>query len=594
MNQNIQLDSAKSVKKWSKILESIGINATPRNAEKIEWMSEYAEYHNINAKKGLVQENTGYSNLGNLTGMGAVVSPGVNVTPGQTGAYTSLGQATGAGSGDFGQQLLPIAMKIAGQTIGLDLVGVKPSPGPVIDLMYVDFKYDDGPTNDQNYVPVVFKIATTAADTNSVNLNAMIAELNAILTANLILQTSGGLSSRVWVTLPANPTGNQGGNRAGGALSSVLSEPATKTGVLEFLGFSRIDGLPMFRAYRTTNASSMGQFYFDITANTFGTTETVKNAFETGSFASTSGSADGLIGGFATNTVLIELISALEDHIPGFVSNWNKDYGMPREQDDTTYPGIIAPSVSVKRITVGSIEVTSALKRTEIEDIKAQTGMDIVQKLESVLVNELSQTISKQIVTKVYAMGNLNRSTLPTNTSGYTMFDFDVDSYFGGGTAPAGETTQSAQRKLITKIDAASNYIATEGRVGPATFAVTNGKLAAALKTAAGFIINPIESKLNAPGQLYPLGTIGGLTIYVDPYQKYTNDVILLGRKNNPDQPGIIFIPYLMAQSVNLISEATFGPRMMLRSRYAIGELGWYPQKQYMTVKVNDTKGYLV
>ena len=593
MNQ-LQIDSPKAVKKWSRIIESIGVKINERNEEKVAWMAELAEFHNINAKKGLVQENVAYSNLGNLSGMGAVTAPTAPFAPGFTGSYTNAGQAAGAGSGDFGQQLLPISMKIAGQTIGLDLVGVKPSPGPVIDLMYVDFRYDDGPTNDQNYVPVVFKINTNANDTNGANLTAFKAELAAILVKNSIVETQGGLTQRVWVGLGNNPTGNNNGNRAAGSLSSVLSEPATKTGVLEFLGFSRIDGLPMFRAYRTSNASPAGQYYFDITANTFGNTETVVKAFEAGSgnFASTSGSNDGIVGGFTTGSVSVELISALEDHIPGFVANWYKDFGMPRQDDETVYPNVIAPNVSVKRVHVGSIEITSSLKRTEIEDIKAQTGLDIVQKLESVLVNELSQTISKQIVRKVFAMGDLNRSSLAVNANGYTIFDFDVDTFFSTN-APGGETTNSAQRKLITKMDAASNYIATEGRVGPATYAVTNGKLAAALKTGAGFIIAPADSKLNAPGQLYSMGSIGGITIYVDPYQKYSDDRILLGRKNNPDQPGIIFIPYLMAQSVQLLSEATFAPRMLLRSRYAIADIGWYPQKQYMTIKVRDTQTYL-
>ena len=134
----------------------------------------------------------------------------------------------------------------------------------------------------------------------------------------------------------------------------------------------------------------------------------------------------------------------------------------------------------------------------------------------------------------------------------------------------------------------ASHYIATEGRVGPAQFAVTNGNLGAALRDVIGYTINPVKSNVNAQGQLYPVGTIGDVQIYVDPYQKYNDNRILVGRKNQPDQPGIVFIPYLMAQSISIISEATFAPRMLLRSRYAIGELGWYPQKQYMTINVTD------
>jgi hypothetical protein len=139
----------------------------------------------------------------------------------------------------------------------------------------------------------------------------------------------------------------------------------------------------------------------------------------------------------------------------------------------------------------------------------------------------------------------------------------------------------------------ASTYICTEGRVGPAQFAVTNGSLAVALMDVAAYTINPVKAKLNPNGQLYPFGQIGEMQIYVDPYLKGTDNRIVIGRKNNPDQPGIVFMPYLMAQSISVISEATMAPVMELRSRYAISELGWYAQKQYMTIIVNDAQQYL-
>ena len=215
--------------------------------------------------------------------------------------------------------------------------------------------------------------------------------------------------------------------------------------------------------------------------------------------------------------------------------------------------------------------------------------MDIVQKMESILVNELSQTISKQIVSKIFEMGALNATTAPASGTGNAAVTiFDLDTTYAASGSLGGETTHAVQRKLITKIAHASNYIATEGRVGPAQYLITNGGLAAALQDIAGYTINPVKSKLNGQGQLYPVGSIGDISIYVDPYMRYNDNRIVLGRKNNPDQPGIIFVPYLMAQSISVISEATFAPRMLLRSRYAVTEVGWYPQKQYMTITVTD------
>lgn len=569
---HIRIDKQKAIKKWAPVLENMGVNG-----ERVDWMAEYAEYHSIN-------ENA-YVNASNVAGMGGVVAPQPSLLAGSTLGTNWSSNGGSIGSGDVGQNLLPVAMKIAAQTIGLDLVAVKPTPGPKIDLLYIDFQYDDTRLGNADERPQVFKLNSP--------VNTTLAA--AMLTGNgaTIVQSQGGLQNgRYYYSL--NSTG---ATNLGATVSTT--EATNKEGTVEFLGFSRIDGYPMFRAYRQWNTShtavnsAQATWQFDQTRNTFSPTSSMVSQI-------VSIAGVGLTG---SNAPTIELVSALEDHIPGFAANWKQggtgftgNYPMDRQMDDDTYAGVIGPKISSKTITVGTIEVTSALRRTEIEDIKANTGMDIVQKMESILVNELSQTISKQIVAKIFEMGDLNRTSAPLSNAGLSnianMTIFDLDTQYAGSNV-GGETTHAVQRKLITKIAHASNYIATEGRVGPAQYLITNGGLAAALQDIAGYTINPVKSKMNSQGQLYPVGSIGDISIYVDPYMKYNNNRIVLGRKNNPDQPGIIFVPYLMAQSISVISEATFAPRMLLRSRYAVAEVGWFPQKQFMTIKVDDRKGLL-
>jgi hypothetical protein len=586
----MKIDKNKALKKWTPVLENMGVKST----ERLDWMSEYAEMHSIN--ENIQTAGVSYANQGNVAGMGNVTSaqpgstPGSTVTPGQ-GAQ---------GSGDYGQQLLPVAMKIAAHTIGLDLVSVKPSPGPKIDLMYIDFRYDDTP-QDGNEKPLVFKVNIS----DSADRDTLYTYLRDVLSLNGTTETVGGLTKRIFLNL----TG--GGTTATGGATSDLEAPDNKEGVIEFLGFSRIDGFPMFKSFRQTNETSSLDHHsagstwgFNKTKNTFNYSDSIADVLEFGFEESQTSPGVGATGDLTSTSpegsLSVELISALEDHIPGYVSNFENDGGqgnapMRRGTDDQSYPGVIAPDVSTKTIAVGTIEISTALKRTEIEDIKANTGMDIVQKMESILVNELSQTISKQIVNKLFTMGDLNRQSAPTRTTtnitNSTIFDFDVADY---ASILGGETSHAVQRKLISKILNASNYIATEGRVGPAQYVVTNGNIAAALQDIAGYTINPTKSNISGSGQLYPVGQIGEVSIYVDPYMKYNDNRILVGRKNQPDQPGVVFIPYLMAQSISIISEATFAPRMLLRSRYAVGELGWYPQKQYMTVYVADPDQILV
>ena len=610
---NLLIDENKSVAKWKPVLESLGVTDTYKQ----KWMATYAEMHSLN-------ENVAYSTLGNLNGMGPVVAAQPSTTPGQVwGDYGS--GAGGIGSGDIGQNLLPVSMKIAAQTIGLDLVAVKPASSPKVDMLFVDFKYDNLQDSvDKDERPIMFSLNLTAPVLASLNTNLKLA-LAAKLDVNgqPIYQKVGGLTGPLYVHLTGGTTPCQVGSATpttqtvseyftlAGAITAPIIQNFTPTltnyptnttlakeGWMEFLGWSRINGYPMFRVFRQFNpgANNAGWGFVD-DRNTFPTAAaSIVTMLNSGVRMQIATTTTGVTEVALLTGVTLDLVSLLEDHIPGFSAGWYVNKPMTRDEDERTYPNVIGPDIFTKTIQVGDIEITSSLKRTQIEDIKAATGMDIVQKLESVLVNELTQTISKQIIKAITELADKNRIAWTTPKTGVnSKFDFNVDAYLAVGAAtPGGETTHSIQRKLIAKLNNASNFIATEGRVGPAQYLVTNGNLASVIQDVAGYTLNPVKANLNANGQLFPMGNVGNISIYVDPYQRWDDNRIFLGRKNSVEQPGLVFVPYLMAQSIQLISEATWAPRMMIRSRYAIADIGFFPWKQFMTILVTDSAGVLI
>ena len=153
-----------------------------------------------------------------------------------------MGNPGGIGSGDVGQNLLPVSMKIAAQTIGLDLVAVKPTASPKVDLLFVDFKYDNNST-EKDQKPLVFKI-----DSNNIKtlVDALKAEM--VKPANNVIERVGGLSKRMWYNIST------------GIITIV--DPITTPSYqywLEFLGFSKVDGQPMFRTYRQVLTPQLGE-----------------------------------------------------------------------------------------------------------------------------------------------------------------------------------------------------------------------------------------------------------------------------------------------------------------------------------------------
>ena len=447
------INSAEVRETWAPIIESAtGIN----EAEKLAWMSEYCHNHKLYEDAHVMA----LGDAGNIFGMGPVSLPNV---------------ATGAeGSGDKAPTLLPLAMQVAAQTIGLDLVPVVPMAGPMGLLSYLDFVYEGG------------KIDGTTAPT--------------------------------YVKASAAPSDGR---------SSV--------------GESRLDGMSIY------NVSDV--------------TGTIADAFP----AETK----------------IELVKALEDHIKGFAAADESGNPFSRGAGEQTPDNIMGLSLFSKSVAAETFQVAAAVTREQVQDLK-QFGVDAVAQVESVLTNELTQSINNLILAKLKSLGSTNIAD-----SGASLdLDLDQNNQLGG------ETIASNHRRILTSILAAANFIANRGRRGAGNFAVVGPKVATALQSVAGFVANPMANTLSqAAGAIYPVGSVAGVNIYTDPRQEWDQaggyDVVV-GRKGDGNGPGLVFMPYLMAESVQTIAEGTMAPKVAVKSRFALVEAGFHPETQYVTYKIEN------
>lgn len=571
--QNSPIDMDKAIKKWKGIVEKLGVT----DPEKINSLCEYAQMHADSVTGGLVKENVGYANVANTAGMGAVVMPGLSGTPGLPGA---------AGSGDLGIALLPGAIKIAAQTIGLELLPTINVNTNRPDLLYFDFTYDDTAGTDNDERATTFKFVPTA----SVDATALKAWLRAEMAANNVTEMRGRLSKPMYFHLSGGALG-----APVAAYDSTVKPVGSLQGWVQFVGFSRIDDMPMFRAFTQVNTASSGAWTFNTALNTFPATGALTTLLSAGVIDDTLTSPAGLtINPVAT----VSLVSLNEDFVDGFTTNYNYK-PMTRGQWDASNAPKIGPNSFVKTVEIGVAHVSAAIRLSEVNDYKKMYGVDIVQRTQAQLLNQLSQTISTEIVEKVKELALRNRSTVAAVP--YTLgnwgpitdpkqFDISVPAV---ATALGGEHNASIARFLMKKIETASYYIATDGRISSADFMIVSGTIAAQIKTMNGYSINSNDIKLSLQGQLAPAGTFNGIKVYVDPYMNPNDTTIYLGRKGKAEEPGLKFLAYLLAESVEIISEATMGPRLYMYSRYAITEFGFFPEKQYLAVKMYDPNGIL-
>ena len=465
---------------WAPIIESAtGIN----DANKLAWMSEYCHNHKLYEEASLTSVTPVM-----LKGMGAANFPG----------YDGAGAD---GSGDKAPTLLPLAMQVAAQTIGLDLVPVVPMAGPMGLLSYLDFVYDGG-----------------AARTDDAQKNMY------------FFATDKG-------------TGADIAAKSDDPSTTAVVEPGSAAYI--YVGESRINGYDIYKV------------------------------------AGKDLVQDNLVADFRVacgdSSAKVELVKALEDHIPAFSGNAD---GSPFERSvgERTPENIMGLSLFSKSVAAETFQVAAAVTREQVQDLK-QFGVDAVAQVEAVLTNELTQSINKLILNKMNAIAgsNLMNSAL------------DLGSVVGSGDSHA-----DMNRRILTNILAAANLIGNQGRRGAGNFAVVDWKVASALQAVAGFVPNPMANTFSqVAGAIYPLGSVAGINIYVDPQQAVSYEAgfehsILVGRKGDGNGSGLVFMPYLMAESVQTIAEGTMAPKIAVKSRFALVEAGFHPALNYEKFSVSN------
>jgi hypothetical protein len=517
---------------WKPILEGHGADV-----ERTPWLAEYAHNHAIfdNATPLFEQTAPGVflqtpNSLGSFAG--PISAPTNAMTPFTSGVKNGYGNVgSDVGSGDKFPSLLPVAIQVAAKTIGFDLVPVIPMDSPVGFLPYLDYLYTGGRV-DKEFEPYMVKlVGLTAADFPSAQAGDTITFI-------------------------------------GGAATNA-----------QFVGFSRVDGQLIIRIMDDGGATD--PLATELTGNSL----TIA-----GDTAGPVAAAD------------VQLVSALENHISGFTSittdendpSYGNSFSGPYLPQTGNVPGSMTREKAelskfrqmglrmfTKFVEAESDQVAISATVEQIQDLNRVWNYDVISMLENVAVNDIAQSINKRLVDRVMQLADVHSAEVDL-VEGTGITTLDLSAGVGGF-----ENVSTLQRRLVTKILELANLIYHRGRFGAGTFLVTNGRIASALADVAGYSIAQVPSDMaGTAGNLYPAGKVYGVQVYVDPNLRWGDTRLSLGRKGADEEPGVKFMPYIMAESLQTIAEGSFSPKIGMKSRYAITEAGWHPETQYVSMDI--------
>lgn len=602
--------------KWANLItEEYGI----KDPKKLSWMSQYAENHKVyeavqhpgNVSGGI------YATPLNTMGMGNPQMPINLADPSKTGLPGGKFGPQQVGSGDIPMSTLTMALEVAAVTIGLELVPVIPANGPWAMLSYMDFPYAGGKLNQIGNLtnldgkgpkaenkPIYIKVA---ADVRGANAEAKEAAWKAIRAlAPTVKRAADGseVATDVLVT------------GANGALIHGW-----------YVGISRIDAAIIFEVADAVASDAENAANVSIA-------QVLNGAAPYTLKIRTDHTLDIAAGTKA------DLVAVAADHVQGFANFFSGDADpMSRAENETGTGNTIGARMFTKLVQMGAYEVTGAVTRQQLQDMPLY-GVDVIGKVLEQMQNDISQHINNRILDRVFRLGvdnaafqykyqgvDLNLYLNDVNGEGRVLNTFDawskylgssdsvnpatgditrapITAAFGAHKVPnaiqntAAENVTTHQRRIMSRLLASANLIANVSRRGRGQWAVTNTQILTALQDASTFVVAPMVNSLAQDGSqsLYFAGSIAGLNLYVDPYMQWDDTRVCVGRKSNGNDPGVIFMPYILADTVQTIVEGTMAPKLLVNSRFAIVDAGFHPEQSYYTfmVQTSGTGSFLI
>ena len=587
LNNNLFI-TEQNTQTWANMItEEFGV----QDKNKLAWVSEVAAIHeayeNMLGVQGtpaggavnIPSQGVGpmYATALNTPGMGNPAAPAA-LDPNQV---TTVGGFMGQrpGSGDIPMSTLPMALNVALMTIGLELVPVIPSKGPWHLLTYLDFPYAGGKHNYAN---------------NLTSLDG---------------RGAGRENKPLFIKLLGDFTKLRDDKEfKEGQPLKVSSTKGTLAGY--FKQWGRMDGglIMEVKSCQDTNKKDIAivDVFADTVTVAVGTTD--DGFAEAGKFSATA---------TATKADYVQTSVDLIDGYANFATG--KKEAMTRAQNETGTGNTIGLRVFSKWIEMGSYEVTGQVTRQQLQDLPLY-GVDAVSDVMQAMQNELTQHINQRILESVFRLGvqnavqqkayqgvDLNLYMGTADSKALSTFGVKeyadasgVDHLASWGNVKnslmntSAENVSTVQRRISSRVLAAANLIYQTSRRGRGTFIVTNAAIASALQDVSGYVVAPMANTLSQTSDsLYHAGTLGGLQVYVDPYMNWDDTRICVGRKGGPKEPGLVFMPYILADQVSIVAEGTMAQKMLVNSRFAIVPVGYFPEASYYTFCVSSDSGLI-
>ena len=200
--------------------------------------------------------------------------------------------------------------------------------------------------------------------------------------------------------------------------------------------------------------------------------------------------------------------------------------------------------------------VTSRVSRSQIKQTSAN-GIDAAVMIQSVLLRESKMSTVKAICANYMNMGiESHEKFLMTKFQKWVKKHFPKYEYLYH---IEHQNELEKHRKLYAKILLCSNMIAVNSRRGGANFIIVNGAIAAEISDHASFSNENSTNRLNHDVSPFCIGALAGIAVFIDPFMKYNDNRIIMGRSSSTQGMTGVFYVYTEPALSSFVDPETMG-----------------------------------
>jgi hypothetical protein len=520
----------------------------------------------------------------NIIGVGNVVNP----DPSNIHNGGIWNPAYKTGSGDLPSYIFGLQSQLALHCIGFDLIPVVSVDTPKIVLTYIDTVYGGGKFDNLENLPSYIEISSPLFKRSFVEDKALVRG-----------------STKLYLTDPASKKSLELRFIVASTIKAALTVEVLSTGEHDTTAgtYTKTNAITVKDVVDVLNSLSTGEVYVIQENAVVADYQTAGN--------------DGVI---TANSLGLNYASATRTNISEATTNNNSQKAMSREQHEKGPKHKLNVISLEKQLEIEGIEIEADTNNIQIKDFAAM-GVNVIAYLYTGVQNALVQTIDEHILNHLYALGVTHAlgvyNSQGTNYSLYIgntgvasisyatekrltstplvdMLDNNVGADFGVLTNSLTQTAYENQithaDRLYSRILLTSEFGSYQNRIAPYDIIVASGTLCATLKKHSTFSITPVASTLSSAPELFYTGTIfDSIAVYKNGKIPFNDPRILFIRRGDDTDPGAKLIAYDLAASRQTLAEDTMAEKIRVWSRFAIADIGFYPELNYYTaVFIND------